>query len=152
MMPSKNVPPAHVTLDRQKILETNSPRCTWCGFEHEAAELGMEDRRGLAFSVLKLAKAAKSLQKSVLLCFSTNQVGHTSTLFEELRITCESLENVGLPQRKLHFLLLVVKAHHKVLDLAQVSTMSDFQISFNLSIPRHPRAAHCAPFPLCCAR
>lgn len=125
MVFGKNVPPAHIALNRQKILESNSPRRPWCGLEHEAAEFRVEDRRGLAFSVLKLAIDAKSIQQTILLCFSTNEVWHTSTLFEELRITCKSFKNVGLSQGKLHFLLLVIEVHHKVLNLARMSTLSN---------------------------
>jgi hypothetical protein len=40
------LPPLHVGLDVEKILETDPPGLSRSGFQHEASELGMEDRGG----------------------------------------------------------------------------------------------------------
>jgi hypothetical protein len=88
----------------------------------------------------------------ILLRISTSQIWHTSTLSEKLGIICKSFKDIRLSQRKLHFLFLIIKVHHKVLDLAHMSTLSNYQINMRHGIPHLPRAGHCVPCLLCYAK
>jgi hypothetical protein len=96
----------------------------------------------------------------IILWVSASQIWHTTTLSKKLGIICKRLENIRLSQRKLHFLVLIIKVHHKVLDLAHMSTLSKYRnqhLPCHTSSP-HSRALRSLPFVLrqiaksCCNR
>lgn len=101
-----------------------------------------------ALSVFEFTLAHTGMQNA--LARSHGKVWHASALLEKFFILRQLLENLSLPQRKLHGLVLVVERYDKILDLKCIS-MRPREGWITLTIPHRPIAVRLVPFPWLCA-
>lgn len=94
-------PQLHVRLNIKKLLETNTPWGSRSRLEHESAKLGMENRqRCLMISTRCML-----------------QIRHTTSLRREFGVIGQCLQDISLPQRDNHLLVVLVINDHEVFHL-----------------------------------
>jgi hypothetical protein len=113
------LPPLHVWLNIQKILEANTPWLAGSSFEHEAPELGMEDRSScLIFpATVNIIFPIRNVVVLISLDGTSFDIWHTASLVEQLLIVRQRSQDVRLSERKSDLAVLLIVRHHEVLDL-----------------------------------
>jgi hypothetical protein len=106
-----SLPPLHVRLDIEQILEPNSPWLSGGSFKHEASKLWMEDRRSSAGFPGTISMARFEARWSCLLCSASLHIRHSTPLPQQLLITGQSCKNVRLPEGEPNFMMLVIVAY-----------------------------------------
>ena len=82
----KSLPPLHVGLDVEQILEANTPWFPRGGFQHEAAKLGMKDRGSGLDLPDEVSRVRSHDSRRCSLDWASLHIGHSASFVEQLLV------------------------------------------------------------------
>lgn len=119
---SWELPEFHIWLNTQELLETDSPRLSGCGLEHEPSKLGMEHRKRVE-SGFDQCCGMSILPFADLLLFTCLDVRDASPFGGQLLIGSQCCENICLAQRQQDLRFILGICDNQVFNLTKVSSL-----------------------------
>jgi hypothetical protein len=80
------LPPLHVVLNIQKVLEADAPWLSRRSLKHKPSKLGVKDRRRVVVTPLEVSMRLSGVVWQPLLSIAGLHIWHTSTLLQEFLV------------------------------------------------------------------